>query len=223
MADPICPAGMVPQKSQGAVHPDEPAFCINKTEVPQAEFMKSLHETDRSAFIEVSNLLDGVFSEKVKGEKNPAVYVKWGEARAYCQARYPGGDLPTGRQWINACGSVKYCTPGGDLNHTEVIYDAWADGTADVDDSAAEKRVNERGVQDMTGNVAEWTRDSFGYDNRGVIENRGVIGGSWLCNVPQWLIAGRSAWMPSIHRDKSIGFRCIAPTLSPAEGSPEKK
>lgn len=213
MADQICPAGMVLIKPDGAVHPDEPAFCIGKTEVTQeaddrfwAEKLKTGFElliklasggtkrrtNPRAAPLKAEAakqiVRKGVFGVEVRpvvpeaklqpeknmvvGPRKPAVMRTWQEARDVCAGLYPGGDLPTERQWENACGKGEYCTASGTLDYMEAIYRA--DGPADVDDPGADKRVNKQGVQDMTGNVREWTRGTF-EDGQEVMR-----GGSWF-------------------------------------------
>lgn len=195
-----CPAGMVLQKPEGAVHPDEPAFCVEKTEAPQKSFMDFLKLRYESAYEEVSELLAG---NKVKGGKKPAVFARWGEAQSYCMSKYRGGDLPTERQWENACGGGRYCTASGELNHQEAIYGA--DGPADVDGPGADKRVNRRGVQDMTGNVWEWMRDDAGDGYKC------FRGGSWYSSY-DWIL--RAGYRDDLHpggRSDDVGFRCVAP------------
>jgi len=137
---------------------------------------------------------------KLAGPRKPAVMRTWQEARDVCAGLYPGGDLPTERQWENACGSGTYCTASGNLNHTEAIYDA--DGPADVGSTPA----NPRGVQDMTGNVWEWMKDDVegGYKR--------IRGGSWSLNV-DWSLRAvyRNYGYHPGYRDLDVGCRCVAP------------
>lgn len=49
MADVKCPAGMVLINSGGPVHPDEPAFCVDRTEVTQAADKRFWVERQRAA------------------------------------------------------------------------------------------------------------------------------------------------------------------------------
>ncbi len=211
MADPICPAGMVLQKPNDAVYPDEPAFCIGKTEVPQKNFMDFLRERFRTEYDEVRRMLAG--NPHVAGDKKPAVYAKWDMARAYCQAMYPGGDLPTERQWENACGSGTYCMASDSSNRTEAIFNA--SGPADVGSTP----VNPRGVRDMIGSVFEWMSDDGGDGYKR------ISGLSWSNNFNLNLLAlGLNSNFRSDDYDDHLGFRCAARPIieSPEKGTPKK-
>jgi formylglycine-generating enzyme required for sulfatase activity len=231
MAELKCPTGMVLITPKGAVHPDEPAFCIMKTEVPQEDDNRFWWARLKKGFELLIKLVDGgtrtvtnpqeaplrkeaarqmqdknVFGVEIKpvggrkpqnpgkfaGPRKPAVLRTWHEARAYCQGAYRGGDLPTDRQWDNACGDKKYCTASGDLNQRKAI-----DNVAGPNDVGSTP-PNPRGVQDMTGNVWEWLRDDVdgGYKRLG--------GGSNALGDRN----GRS--VPDIW-DTYVGFRCVAP------------
>jgi formylglycine-generating enzyme required for sulfatase activity len=171
--------------------------------------MAFLSRTDPSAYLEVSRLLDQ--GPPVKGDRKPAVYVKWGEARGYCEFKYgKGADLPTEMQWENACGSGTYCTASGNLNPTEAIYDA--DGPADVGSTLP----NPQRVQDMTGNVWEWVLG--GVDD---VYKR-IRGGSWATyhGYDWYLLADYRHNLISDFRGSYVGFRCVAPAMSAVEGPP---
>ncbi|MFH0798618.1 MAG: SUMF1/EgtB/PvdO family nonheme iron enzyme [Pseudomonadota bacterium] len=211
MVDPICPAGMVLQKPNGAVHPDEPAFCIGKTETPQKPYMDFLREKFKDEYEEVRKLLAGD-RFAVVGDKKPAVYVKWDKAREYCQSTYPGGDLPTGRQWENACGGKAYCTSSGKLNHREAIYNVH--GSSDVGSTPA----NPRGVQDMTGNVWEWTKDYVE-----ILGGYRIRGGSWDPSLKSEYLRTDNLEdiFPPYLASPVTGFRCVAlpqPATEPTTG-----
>jgi formylglycine-generating enzyme required for sulfatase activity len=201
-----CPQGMVFQDPKGSVHPDEPAFCIDKTEVPRYLFMGFLKATFPDEYAVVSRHLKNSNGVAL-GPNGPAVFVKWEMAQAYCKSI--GGDLPTDNQWDIACGGKDYCTTSGnEPSHTEAIFNVL--GAADVHGPEADKRVNQRtGVQDMAGNVWEWLRDLRGDGWRH------MRGGSW-CNVdycPGYLRADNiHPSYPGLDYD-SGGFRCSASTV----------
>lgn len=148
------------------------------------------------------------------GPRKPAVLRTWQEARDVCAGLYPGGDLPTQHQWMNACGSGEYCTASGNLNHTEVIYDA--NGPADVGSPSA----NLRGVQDMTGNVWEWTRDDVLSEAHRIYHV--IRGGSWLYTF-SYLRADEGVGYYPDYRSFDIGFRCVAPPQDSLSAGPAGK
>ena len=137
------------------------------------------------------------------GPNQPAVFVDWHGAKAYCEAK--GGTLPTGDQWEKAARGPQgydYGTESGTLNHQEAQY--WNDSdfvhaTVDVKSFPP----NGFGVYNMTGNVWEWTLD--GYSQYAA---KGLRGGSWLNGFPDVLAASlRYNDFPEI-RDDDFGFRC---------------
>ena len=260
MADLKCPTGMVLINPKGAVHPDEPAFCINKTEVPQEDDNRFWATRLRKGFELLIKLVGGgtktvnnaqeaplrkkaaklkkdrnvsgveikpVVAEaklqpegRMAGPRKPAVFRTWAEAREFCRGTYRGGDLPTERQWENACGSKKYCTRSGELNHAEAIYDV--EGPADVGSTPS----NPQGVHDMTGNVNEWTRDGAYSVIAEVSDWKRLRGGSWGDYFdPDILRADGRFYFPFDDRGYDVGFRCVAPPLSsstqPATGKVE--
>ncbi len=234
-----CSEGMVLIRPNGASHPDEPAFCIGKTEVTQEQDNSYWATVLRAGFELLIRLINGrteretgpaeaplreeaarriqgsdvssvevrpvVAESKPQAERNmagprkPVVSRTWQEARDVCAGLYPGGDLPTNRQWENACGNGEYCTASGNLSHSEAIYEA--DGPADVGFTLP----NPNGVYDMTGNVSEWTRDE---DQSGYMFIRG---GSWDYYGTQILLADSPAFYLPDRRHYHIGFRCVAP------------
>lgn len=196
MSDPTCPVGTVLLKSGQGVHPDEPTFCIDATETTQAADTAFWAKRQQSGYKKRPQPAGAL-----AGPKKPAVLRTWAEARTYCQATYPGGDLPTERQWEQACGGKEYCTASGTLNHREAIYDAA--GPANVGATLA----NSQGVYDMTGNVLEWTLDDY---EPGSPFNKTLRSGQWNFNYPVIL---RAAFRHDSHpgnRGRGVGFRCVA-------------
>lgn len=133
--------------------------------------------------------------------------------------------LFTIRQWEKACGGGEYCTKDGILDHTRAVY--WDSEKKDEDNGPKDvgsTSANANRVKDMTGNVWEWLRDAT---MDGVF--RYYTGGSWDDGHSGYLHAALRRGDFPVTRDDGIGFRCVAPALSPStslrvnsvEGSPE--
>jgi formylglycine-generating enzyme required for sulfatase activity len=80
-----------------------------------------------------------------------------------------------------------------------------------------QKKPNELGIYDMTGNVSEWCSDWFGKYNGDNQTNptgstngskRVVRGGSWLYNINKCGIINRECFAPKVQED-FIGFRLV--------------
>lgn len=214
-----CFTGMALQDQSDPRFPNEPAFCMEITEVPQDAYIASLPEPQRSTYVAELKGLDG--------PKKPAVLVSPSQADIYCAKKYPQGATPTWTQWQIACGNKPYCTASGTLNHEEAVYGA---GPADVDFGPA----NANGVKNMTGNVWEWLRDwkpgshdefGPGKNQYALVQNkrgeyRYFTGGSYVSSDdPAGVgIAGLAASfrraLPYYDLDINFGFRCVAPPLN---------
>ncbi|MBI2340880.1 MAG: SUMF1/EgtB/PvdO family nonheme iron enzyme [Deltaproteobacteria bacterium] len=122
------------------------------------------------------------------GPNQPAVFVTWPEAKAYCEAQ--GKRLPTGEEWERAARGpqgYEYGTHSGTLNHQEAQYCSVSEAVhatneSDVVHAAVDVKSfqpNGYGVYDMTGNVWEWTLED--YQEHGT---KGFRGGSWYIIFP---------------------------------------
>ncbi|MBI4211885.1 MAG: SUMF1/EgtB/PvdO family nonheme iron enzyme [Deltaproteobacteria bacterium] len=191
-----CPAGTVLIERGGKVHPDEPSFCLEITEVTRAAERAYWGKRQKSEF-------KGIVKWALWKEDNkPANLRTWHEARQYCAAKYQGGDLPTNKQWEKACGDKKYCTASGELKPSE------ADIGSDTERGPAEVTAfppNSQGVKNMTGGVAEWIRDSSMY-------GKYIRGGSWDDNT-EWSFSSLTEGDPD-ESYLTVGFRCVAQPIS---------
>ncbi|GEM_PF-4200711 len=193
-----CPEDMVLIDKGGKVHPDEPAFCIGKTEVTQAE--------DRQFWAEKKQAKPQPQGNRA-GDKKAATLRTWYDAMAYCAGKYLVGNLPTNRQWEKACGDKHYCTASGDeLKPSEADYlRTDEEGPADVD--AFPPNVN--GVQGMTGGLIEWIREESSKD----LGAKFVRGGNWTdgtIGIRRYLLADTLLVSLPDNIKGYVGFRCVA-------------
>jgi formylglycine-generating enzyme required for sulfatase activity len=124
--------------------------------------------------------------------------------------------LPTEAEWEyaarggNKSNGYKY---SGSNNISDV---AWYSGNSgNKTHTVGQKRSNELGLYDMSGNVYEWCRDWYGGYPEGTVTDpvepgsgkyRVLRGGSWFNNATYCRSAYRTRFNPTF-RDSSSGFR----------------
>lgn len=160
------------------------------------------------------------------GEDNhPVIHVSWNDAKAYCQwlSRQTTGnyDLPTEAQWEFAAkggGSQSGFTYSGGDNLASV---GWFEDNSDSKTHVVgQKSPNSLGIYDMSGNVAEWCADWYGFDYyknspeknpTGAATGAGRMcrGGSWYGDAAYCRSADRGTDAPA-YRNSDIGFRVVS-------------
>jgi formylglycine-generating enzyme required for sulfatase activity len=152
-------------------------------------------------------------------ERHPAVLVSWHDAMAYCRwlAKITGKPyaLPSEAEWEKgARGTDGRIFPWGDQ------WDPARCGTSAVGTTptgACPQGASPYGLQDVAGNVWEWTRSlgtKYPYiadDGREVLETKAprvVRGGSFNNPWAYLRCASRLCYDPSV-RDRDIGFRIV--------------
>ncbi len=151
----------------------------------------------------------------------PVESVSWEEVQQFLQklnAQNPGRNyrLPTEAEWEYAARggnqSKGYLYAGS--NNLGLV--AWYSGNSgNKTQPVGQRKANELGLYDMSGNVLEWCSDSFGaYPSASQNDPSGPSsgsyriyrGGSWNV-IPKYChVAGRSYLEPDHHRD-IVGFR----------------
>ncbi|MBI5513624.1 MAG: SUMF1/EgtB/PvdO family nonheme iron enzyme [Deltaproteobacteria bacterium] len=171
-------------------------------------------------------------------QEHPVNCVTWPEAEAYCRAKdlrlpteaewefaargregrpFPWGFSPPDGTRLNACGAE--CERLGRrleeaLTALHATDDRW-EATAPVGSFPA--GATALGVQDLAGNVAEWTGDRYGPYATGAATDppgaptgtdRVVRGGAWNLGEAAWFRGAFRDHVGEGVRERSVGFRC---------------
>lgn len=166
-------------------------------------------------------------AQRFRQANYPVSMVSWSEAQRFCAFR--DKRLPTEAEWERAArGLMSRRFPWGDhyasrrANHGSYALDSTdaSDGFAELSPvgSFPDGRTPE-GIEDLAGNVAEWTADSYedGYEAMPVTDPTGpshgafrvVRGGSFVHGLP-WLRGAARLYRTPGTRQPSIGFRCVS-------------
>ncbi len=194
-------------------------FKIAKTETTVAQYRAYCNATGHSMPETPSwgwNLTD------------PIVNVSWDDAIAYCDwlSNKTGNmfRLPTEAEWEYAArggNKSKGFKFSGDKFANDVAW--FFDNSGKQAQTVAQKRANELGLYDMSGNVLEWCSDWYdkSYYSTSPLNNpkgpvkgtdRVLRGGSWRCAAEGCRVAIRIHDAPgSDYLYSHIGFRVVSP------------
>lgn len=205
-------------------------FFIGKTEVTQAQW-KAVMDSNPSEF---------------KGDDLPVEKVSWNDAMSFCEKlnsmdKVPSGwkfTLPTETQWEYAARGGKKSKGykfSGSNTIDEVAWYYENSGVSRLDESTwdydklesnnskthsvGQKKANELGLYDMSGNVEEWCLDDWQKESdRQKAEftrcndiggpRRVRRGGSWCLDARSCRSAGRGGQVPNA-RQNEFGFRVV--------------
>ena len=199
------------------------AYYIDQTEVTVAAYRKCVQAKKCKA----PKKSDYSNYDKRGRDNHPVNEVNWHDAKVYCA--FVGKRLPTEAEWENAAraqdGDVypwgdsspndKRARFDKDDNHKTVPVRSYAAGA--------------HGLYDMAGNLWEWVEDCYGYkaykrsDNTDKLitnpvngrdvcpSGRRVLRGGAFFHRARGLRASFRYWVEPGLRNRSFGFRCVAP------------
>lgn len=185
-------------------------FSIGKYEVSQA-LWKEVMGDNPSEF---------------KGDNNPVDNVSWDDVQGFIKKLNEKTGmtyrLPTEAQWEYACrGGGKNVRYSGTNIKEELSFYAWySDNSVNGTHAIGQKRPNELGIYDMTGNVWEWVMDVYNQNayavhrgNNPVYEAAGIYrvnrGGSWY-DEPQAVSCSFRDLGTQGDRVSNVGFRIVS-------------
>lgn len=192
------------------------AFWIDKYPVTNAEFKRFLDRTHYHPQDELNFLRDWKAGSYPQGwDDKPVTWVSLEDARAY--ARWAGKRLPHEWEWQYAAqGSDDRLYPWGDQWVAENVPEADQSRDPRPPDAvnAHPAGASPFGVQDLTGNVWQWTEEFVDEHTRAAILRGGSYyhpqGSIWYFPQAYKLTEhGKLLLMsPSMDRSAMVGFRC---------------
>ena len=195
-------------------------FAIHTTEVTQQFFKDVMSKIDSTKRIKDRSTFTGA--------RHPVHNITWNDAQAFCKAI--GGDLPTEAQWEfagradNNEGALwnldENPDPGAYAIYKSNSYNLGKKNPAYGPQPVSTKKSNAWGIFDMSGNVAEWTRDKYfmfsvwveSSNPTGAMMGSSKVykGGSWKDKESLLNLTERDDEDPRYWSD-AIGFRCAFP------------
>ena len=192
-----------------------PTFEIDKFEVTNADYAVFVEDTAYVTDAERAGKKSWRASAGEGRENHPVVRVTWNDAVAYCT--WLGKRLPSEAEWEKAArGAQGYRFPWGDeWDPTKAnTIDAGLRGTAAVGSFGAS--ASPYGVEDMAGNVSEWTADWYQEYPGNTVQDpyygetcRVTRGGGWFDDEPQVVTFSRNCADPDKTAIDELGFRCV--------------
>jgi formylglycine-generating enzyme required for sulfatase activity len=192
---------------------DLPAFEIDKFEVTNADFAQFVKATGYQTDAEKEGRTKNWRGIAEGKDNHPVIFVSWNDATAYCQ--WVGKRLPTESEWEKAArGTDGRVYPwGNDWDPSKAnVKETGLRGTACVGSFGA--GASPYGVEDMTGNVWEWTADWYeAYPGSNYQSDyfgqrfRVLRGGAWFETADFARTAVRNANSETAAND-DLGFRC---------------
>jgi iron(II)-dependent oxidoreductase len=206
-----------PVRSQKHVM-DIPSFYIDRYPVTNEQFKKFMDATNYHPKDDQNFLKDWSSGSFPAGWGNkPVTWVSLEDARAYC--KWAGKRLPHEWEWQYAAqGTDNRIYPWGNTRDITIIppADTTRKMREPTDVNAYPKAASVFGVEDLVGNVWQWTDEYIDEHTRSAI----LKGGSYFwAKTSHWYFPqaqelnkyGKYLLMaPGIDRARTIGFRCVA-------------
>lgn len=180
-------------------------FEIDRTEVTNAEYFEFVKET---GYVAIPTHWNN--GKPIPGQENfPVRYVSLEDVNAFAEWRSRRDSvayrLPTEQEWEYAArnGAKGSVYPWGDLVDTKCAFiDGKAAGPTTV---ASQSCPNEWGVEDMIGNVSEWTSSKYRDPISPAADYYWVRGGNWY----DWRNSMYHSISWSTVRYPNLGFRLV--------------
>ncbi len=208
--------GLPDEQPEQDVDVDE--FFIDQYEVTNRRYDLCVREGACRLPRLARSLASGLYYADPVFHNFPAIWVTWQDAADYCA--FVGKRLPTEAEWEKAArGADALLYPWGEeapvdqANHQYLLGDLAKVGDFELDESPY-------GVNDMAGNVREWTADWYDwqyYEDADDVNPRGpsqgttrvVRGGAWDDDTAALRSSARRNLLPD-SADANLGFRCAS-------------
>jgi formylglycine-generating enzyme required for sulfatase activity len=194
-----------------------PAFWMDQYPVTNMQYAQFVEQTgyepaDDTNFLK--HFVDGAPPENK--ENHPVVYVSYDDATAY--AEWAGKRLPTEEEWQFAAGGTQgHPWPWGDEDPSAKRCNLEVDDTTPV--NAHPAGSSPFGVEDLVGNVWQWTHSLTDNGRHWVVYLRGgswyqpprPTGGWWVKGGPRKINDHHPIPLfgPAMNRLATVGFRCV--------------
>ncbi len=203
------------EKNEAPQHEvDLPTFYIDRFEVNNEQFAAFVEVTGYQTLLEQQGSNKTWRSYAEGKELHPVVKVAWEDAIAYCE--WASKRLPTEEEWEKAArGTDGRMYPWGNEWDPSRCNAKESGLRGTVAGGSFGSGVSSYGVEDMSGNVWEWTSSPFQaypgstYEDPFYSpEHKVTRGGGWFDDKAQLRAANRSAATTSTAND-DLGFRCV--------------